>query len=105
MKYLLDTCTISEISKETPHPAVDAWFQHANQEDMHLSVLTLGELEKGIQKLPEGKKKHALTTWARDLADRFRECTLPIDELVANAWGLFKPKPKKKAGLCPLWIV
>src|SRR5438128_1706964 len=101
MKYLLDTCAISEIFKEVPDPGVDTWWQRTNQEDMYLSVLTLGELEKGIQKLPEGKKKHSLSSWAFDVAEQFQERLLPVNETVALAWGTLQAETEKKGRPVP----
>src|SRR5687767_11499988 len=96
MRYLLDTCTISEIYKERPHAHVDAWYQKTNEEDMYLSVLTLGELEKGICKLVDGKKKDALSAWIRELGEQLHERKLPVDEGVALTWGHLQAEAEKR---------
>ena len=101
MKYLLDTCVISEIYKDSPDAAVDAWFQNTNEEDMHLSVLSLGELEKGIQKLSDGKKKHALAAWIHDLAAQFGERILPVNQTIAVTWGALQAENEKKGRPLP----
>lgn len=49
MSYLLDTNVISEITKTTPHPAVAAWYAQRNEDDLYLSVVTLGEIRKGVE--------------------------------------------------------
>ena len=101
MKCLLDTCVISEICKDSPHASVDVWFQNANEADLYLSVLSLGELEKGIQKLADGKRKHALTAWVHDFAGRLEERTLPVDEAVALAWAALQAKTEKRGHPLP----
>jgi predicted nucleic acid-binding protein len=86
--YLLDTCLISELVKPRPSKAVCAWLAEQNEEDMHLSVLTLGEIQKGVSLLPEGRKKARLQSWLdRDLRDRFRGRIAQVTEKVALAWG------------------
>ena len=60
MKYLLDTCVVSEIIKSRPSENVISWIQNQNEDDLYLSVLTFGEIEKGIEKLAEGIKKNHL---------------------------------------------
>jgi predicted nucleic acid-binding protein len=63
-------------------------MKHADETSLHLSVLTIGELEKGIAKLPLPSRRTRLETWVRsDLADRFRERLLAIDGTVAAIWG------------------
>ncbi len=101
MKCLLDTCVISEIYKDSPHAAVDAWFRNANEADLYLSVLSLGELEKGIQKLADGKRKHALTAWVQDFSDLFQEHTLPVSKTIALAWGELQAEAEKKGRPLP----
>ena len=72
MKYLLDTCVISELVKKEPHPAVIRWMDAGDEGRMYLSVLTLGELIKGITKLPDSEKREKLQSWvSNDLALRF----------------------------------
>jgi predicted nucleic acid-binding protein len=101
MRYLLDTCVISEIFKDSPHPGVDTWFQKTHEMDMHLSVLSLGELEKGIHKLSDGRKKASLAVWVDDLAEQFQERTLPINEAVAVMWGRLQAEAEKKGRPLP----
>ena len=61
MKYLLDTCVISELVKIKPNRNVLNWIKSCEEESFHLSVLTVGEIQKGISKLPESKKKDKLS--------------------------------------------
>jgi predicted nucleic acid-binding protein len=86
--YLLDTCLVSELLKPRPSQTVSAWLAEQREEDLHLSVLTLGEIQKGVAQLPESRKKARLQAWLdRDLRDRFRGRIVPINETVALTWG------------------
>ncbi len=88
MNFLLDTCLISELVKKTPDPSVSAWLDRQDEMNFYLSVLTLGELNKGIAKLPAGERRDKLQHWLdNDLAERFAGRVLPIDLEVARAWG------------------
>jgi predicted nucleic acid-binding protein len=86
--FLLDTCVISELVKPRPDERVVRWVDAVDERKLFLSVLTVGELEKGIAKLPESPRKASLRDWLEnDLAERFAERILPVDAAVAVAWG------------------
>ena len=88
MSFLLDTSVISELVKPTPDEKVVEWMKGADETSLYLSVLTIGELEKGIAKLAVSSRRTKLETWVRtDLADRFRERLLVIDGTIAATWG------------------
>lgn len=88
MPYLLDTNVISELVKPAPNPRLEAWARHQSPLDLSLSVLTLGELERGIAALPEGPRRTRLSQWAQiDVPRQFLERLLPVDAAVARAWG------------------
>ena len=88
MKFLLDTCFISELIKREPNPKVLLWLGNQDEIALYLSVLTIGELQKGISKLPDGPKKLELQGWvSNDLVARFEGRLLPIDAEVAAAGG------------------
>ena len=88
MTYLLDTCLVSELLKPRPSRSVTAWLAAQREDDLHVSVLTLGEIQKGVAQLPESRKKARLQSWLdRDLRDRFRGRIAPIDDRVALMWG------------------
>ena len=87
MKVLLDTCVLSEIRHPQGEPRVRAMVsQHAN-DDLFLSVLTLGELTKGIAQLAAGRRKRELESWLSELHDQFRKQILPVDAETAMIWG------------------
>lgn len=88
MNYLIDTCVISEIVRNKPDARVRGWLSSVEESRLFLSVITLGELEKGVLKLQAGRKRQTLETWIRgELAERFEGRILPVDALVARAWG------------------
>lgn len=88
MRYLLDTCVVSELTRPRPSSAVAAWLADQREEDLYLSVLTLGEIQKGIAPLPEGRRKARLRAWLdHDLRERFAGRIVGITEEVALAWG------------------
>ena len=88
MTYLVDTCVLSELWKPRPDRAVVAWLASAKEPELHISVLTLGELAKGVQKLRPSKKREELAHWiSNELRSRFGDRVLPITHEVALVWG------------------
>ena len=88
MNFLIDTCCISELVKKDPNPNVVKWFSENDELSMYLSVITFGELRKGVQKLPNSKKRAALNSWINDdLQFRFKNRILNIGLEELNKWG------------------
>ncbi len=88
MNYLLDTCLISELVKKEPHPAVLRWLDEQDEQRLFISVLVLGELNKGVAKLAAGSRKEALLSWVEhDLAERFEGRIVGLDLETAILWG------------------
>lgn len=88
MSYLVDTNVLSELTRPKPAPSVVGWFEDVADETLHLSVLTLGELRRGVEKLPPGKRREKLRYWLEhELSAWFGERLLPIDAGVADTWG------------------
>ena len=89
MNYLLDTCVISELVKTKPIPRVAQWVRSQDEENLFLSVITIGEIQKGISKLPDSrKKKQQLQKWlSTELRERFRDRILDITIGTAYIWG------------------
>jgi toxin FitB len=88
MSFLLDTNAISEWIKPRPDPGIVAWLDEVDEDRTHLSVITLGELRKGVDRLPRGRRRDRLDRWLTgDLPDRFRGRLLPVDAVVADEWG------------------
>src|SRR5467141_5313059 len=102
--YLLDTNCISELVRLKPEPSVMAWMQAAEETLLYLSVLTLGEIRKGLASLPQGKRRTHLEAWLEvELQARFSGRILPIDAAVADRWGFLAAEAKRKGK--PLSII
>ncbi len=102
MNYLLDTCVVSEVVKKKPDSTVIQWLKAQNEECCFLSVLTLGELQKGISRLPDGQKKRTLQTWVdTDLRQRFSDRILSVDIDVAEHWGELSAQAEKAGRVVP----
>ena len=88
MNYLVDTNVLSELRRKTPDPGVVAWFEEQPARRLYLSVLTLGEIRKGIDVLPDGDKRISLQNWLEnDLPRFFLGRVLMIDTPVVDCWG------------------
>jgi predicted nucleic acid-binding protein len=88
MSYLLDTNVISELVRPKPSKAVLIWFDSIPSEALHISVLTLGEIRKGVEGMPDGVRREKLRLWLEhDLLDWFDTRVLPVDSAVADRWG------------------
>ncbi len=86
--FLLDTNVLSEIVRPKPHSGVVQWVDAAEESLLYISVLTLGEIRKGIALLPEGRRRVSLESWLdHDLRVRFSDRVLPVDAGVADRWG------------------
>lgn len=102
MNYLLDTCLISELAKSKPDEKVVDWVLSENETGFYVSVLTFGELHKGIEKLPESKKKEELRSWIEDeLKNRFQNRIIGIDMRVSILWGKIQCIAEKKGNPMP----
>ncbi|NOZ11961.1 MAG: type II toxin-antitoxin system VapC family toxin [Gammaproteobacteria bacterium] len=89
MNYLLDTCVLSELRKPQPDAGVVAWVSGTDENRLFVSVLSLGEVQKGIAKLAKGRRKNAFQHWLEhDLKARFGERILSLDLDMALEWGL-----------------
>jgi tRNA(fMet)-specific endonuclease VapC len=89
MKYLLDTCVISELVTKHPKPQVVDFVDALDSDDVYLSVITIGEIAKGIEKLPKLKRKQELNSWLKeDLLVRFDGRIIPLDTEVLMQWGI-----------------
>ena len=88
MSYLLDTNVLSELVHRRPAEAVLRWFEATPEDALHVSVLTLGKIRRGIEKLPVSARKEHLRLWLEQvLPDRFEGRVLPVTSGVADRWG------------------
>ena len=88
MKALLDTCVISELVSKKPNPKVVEFVDSLDAEDVYLSVITIGEIVKGIERFPSSKRRSELQAWLNDdLLVRFEGNVVPLDIDIMAAWG------------------
>ncbi len=87
MNYLLDTCVISELIKPAPNSAVVKWLNETPSEQLFLPTIAVGEIRKGIVKLPDSKRKQRLIQWLNHLINDYQDNIIPIDLAVAETWG------------------
>lgn len=88
MAYLLDTCAISEMVAVQPNENVLSWFQAQDEKTLFLSIITIGEIEKGIYQLPASKKRTLLETWLfDDLVPNFHGRILDINRRMITTWA------------------
>ena len=88
MSLLVDTCVLSELVKPRPSQRVSEWFDAAPPDTLFVSVLTFGEIRKGIEKLPDGRRRARIVAWLEtDLPKWFEDRILSIDAGVADEWG------------------
>ncbi len=103
MKYLLDTCVIAELIKPKPDNNVVHWLKLQDENQLYISVLTLDEISKGIEKVKDEVRKRKLHLWVEnDLRERFRGRILPINEQVAMIWGQIQGRAEKHGKVMPV---
>jgi toxin FitB len=87
VRVLLDTCVLSELQKADGSPSVSAFVASLSAKSLFVSVITIGEIAKGIGQLPEGRKKESLAAWFRNLSTLYEDRILGIDQETAEIWG------------------
>jgi len=102
-RFLLDTKVISEIVRPRRSANVVKWIEAADESILHISVLTLGEIRKGISLLSDGRRRMSLESWLdKDLAQRFSGRILSIDRPIAERWGRISAHAKATGSPLPL---
>jgi len=87
--YLLDTNIPSEFSRDRPDPRVVKWLKTQPATTLFLSVVTIGEIRRGLAVLPPGRRRSGLETWFQtDLLMWFRNRILPVTHAIADRWGV-----------------
>ena len=103
MRFLLDTCVISGLRKPRENRSLVEWISDVDESDLYLSVITIGEIEKGISLLPESRKKAEVREWLlRGVTHRFGDRILPVDVPVAARWGELVGARQQKGKPLPL---
>lgn len=101
MRVLLDTCVLSEIRRPEGSAAVRDAVAAIADEQLFLSVITLGELTKGIALLGEGKRKTTLKTWLDGLEQDYADRILSIDVETVRLWGESTATARKNGRIVP----
>ncbi len=91
MSFLVDTNVFSEPAKPKPEKRVVTWLRE-HEQDLYISAITVGELRRGIERLPEGKRKAQLQVWLVDLCDRMKGRVLSYNTSAAHVWGQLKAR-------------
>jgi predicted nucleic acid-binding protein len=103
VNYLLDTCVISEVVRKKPEPDVLAWLAAQDEDHLFVSVLTLGELHKGIARLDDPARQTALEAWVGgDLRRRFIGRIIPVDAEIAARWGRITGAAERSGRVIPV---
>jgi predicted nucleic acid-binding protein len=98
MSYLVDANVLCEATRRQPDPHVLAWLERHDAE-LHISVLTLAEILKGVRLLVPGKKRQQLERWFEELTACFEGRILPVDEAVARTWAEFYARQQQQGRL------
>lgn len=103
MRFLLDTNVLSELVRPAPDARVVAWIEAHSPLELGISVLTLGELTKGIGMMAVGHRRDALERWVVvELAGQFRGRVLPVSEGIAAAWGALAAEARRSGRVLPV---
>jgi len=101
--FLLDTNIISELVKPKPEANVTEWVENTDESLLYLSVLTLGEIRRGIAALPQSRRRAILEAWLdKDRRARFEDRILVIDQEVADRWGLLTAAARNSGIVLPV---
>lgn len=89
MSYLVDTNVFSEPARPRPEAEVVAWLRE-HEAELYVSSITIGEIRRGIERLPDGKRKTQLRAWLTALCDCMRGRILSFNTSTAHVWGQLK---------------
>lgn len=101
-RYLLDTCVIADLAKDRPNPAVVEWTQARDIRDIAISVMSIGEIRRAIEVLPQGQRRDKLWDWLQhSIPEKFGNRVIDADENVAQAWGVLSARATKSNRTLP----
>ncbi len=95
MRILLDTCVLSELRKEQCHPGVYRSVEKITDEELFVSVITIGEIAKGVSLLDDGRRKIELQEWLQTVKQDYSDCILQIDLETVQIWGELTARAQK----------
>ncbi len=103
MKYILDTCVISELIKPCPSSSVVSWVNSHQEENLYLTSITIGEIQRGIFKLTKSKKRTNLHNWLEnELIVRFDRRILGFGLFESKIWGKIQAQTEKNGTKIPI---
>jgi predicted nucleic acid-binding protein len=100
LSFLVDTNVLSELAKPNPDSKVVAWLRD-NEPKLYVSTITIGELSKGIESLPTGKRKTSLQTWLTGICQRMEGRVLSFNTATAHVWGQLVARWEKSGHSVP----
>ena len=101
--FLADTNIPSELTRPNPDARVVAFLEGVAKESMYLSVLTLGEIRKGVASLPDGNRRRLLEDWIKSsLRPWFANRILPVTEEIVDRWGILAAEAKNRGAVLPV---
>ena len=102
MKYLLDTCCLSELFKKAPDTGVVEWLSRQSMADLFLSVVTVGEIQKGIFRLPQSQKSELLQRQLNQFMEIYADRIVPLNRDTLLDWGLLCARAESKGHSLPV---
>ena len=100
MSYLVDTNVFSESARREPDPKVVAWLRE-HEAELYVSSITIGEIRRGIERLPDGKRKTRLQHWLQALGKIMKGRILSFNTSTAHVWGQLKAKWERSGVIIP----
>ena len=102
MKYLLDTCILSETVRPRPDERVLHWFKTTDRTLMYTPAVVLGEIRKGIVRMPKGSRRNLLEGWLERYRVNYVQRIVPFDADVAHSWGTLVGQLQSKGVSLPI---
>lgn len=103
MNYLLDTCVLSEFTHRKPHSKLINWLDTMDETLLFLSVITLGEIQRGIMRLAESHRKNELMIWMNSAVnERFQDRIISINSQTMLIWGTLTARLEKTGQPMPV---
>lgn len=102
MKYLLDTCILSETVRPRPHEKVMSWLLSVDEQSLFIPAVVLGELRKGVALCDEGRRKQALSAWLDECHRQYENRVIAFDKSVADLWGTIVAELQRRGRTPPV---
>lgn len=102
MSFILDTNIISELRKPKPAQEVLDWFSRVDENSLYLSVLTIGEIQNGINQLKNSRQRQDLEIWLETIKDEYKNQLIPVSTEIAEKWGALNAACRKTGKTLPV---